>query len=106
MGGDSLMPSVEAVALVGGALWVLAAIVTGVPRGRVPSEFPFLFAVVGMVGALVGTGELVAEPLDIWVTGLAVLIYAIAPVVFAGWLLHRYDPDDDNEDRDGPKTIT
>lgn len=94
----------EAVVLGGAALWLGAAFVTGVPWGRVPSEFPFLFSVIGIIGSLIGVTGWVPEAIDVWLTLGAVALYAITPVVFTIWLLHRYDPEDRSPNN--PRTMT
>lgn len=94
----------EAIALGGAALWILAALVTGVPRGRVPSEFPFLFAVIGVIGSTIGVTEWVPATVDIWLTLGAVVLYALTPIIFTGWLLYRYD--DEQRDPNNPRTMT
>lgn len=99
------MGTPEVVILFGAFLWLGAALVTGLPRGYIPSEIPFLFAVISAIGALIGVSEWVPETVDVAFTFAAATLYLVTPVVFTIWLLHRYDPND-NEGRDGPKTIT
>lgn len=82
----------ETIILFGAAIWVGAALVTGLPKQRaVPSQFPALFAIIGVIGSLIGVTELLPEDIDIALTLLAVLIYLVTPVVFS-WHLYRVYP--------------
>lgn len=97
--------SPEAITLAGAALWILAAFVTGLPRGRVPSEFPFLFSIIGIIGSALAVTEWTPAPVDIWLTFGAIALYALMPIVFTAWLLHRYDDEEGHSD-DNPRTVT
>lgn len=84
----------EIIVLLGAAFWVGAALATGIPQHRFPSEFPLLFAVIAAVGSLIGVTEMVPASVDIALTILAVVLYAITPIVFA-WHLYRVYPSQD-----------
>lgn len=81
----------ETIVLFGAAFWAGGALATGVPKRRFPSEFPLLFAVIAVIGSLIGVTELLPEDIDIAVTILAVVLYAITPIVFS-WHLYRIYP--------------
>lgn len=81
----------EMIVLTGATIWAGAALATGLPKRRFPSQFPFLFAVIAVIGSLIGVTELLPENIDIAVTLLAVLLYAATPIVFS-WHLFRVYP--------------
>lgn len=81
----------ETVVLFGAAFWAGAALATGVPKRRFPSQFPALFAIIAFIGSLIGVTELLPEEIDVAVTILAVMLYAVTPVVFS-WHLYRVYP--------------
>lgn len=84
----------ETIVLFGAAIWAGAALATGIPKRRFPSEFPLLFATIAVIGSLIGVTELLPEEIDIAVTILAVLLYVVTPIVFS-WHLFRIYPSQD-----------
>lgn len=94
----------DTLALIGAMLWGGAAIVTGVPRGLVPSEIPFLFTVPAIIGGLLGLTGWTRSTTDEWLILLAISIYVLAPVVLAAWILHARSAE--QRDNGNPKTIT
>lgn len=81
----------ETIVLFGAAVWAGAALATGIPKRRFPSEFPLLFAVIAVIGSLIGVTELLPEEIDIAVTLLAVVLYVVTPIGFS-WHLFRIYP--------------
>lgn len=85
----------ETIVLFGAAFWAGAALATGIPKKRFPSEFPALFAAIAVIGSLIGITELLPEDIDIAVTLLAVVLYVVTPIVFS-WHLFRVYPARDS----------
>lgn len=82
----------ETVLLVAGIIWITAALATGLPDKRFPSEFPFLFSIVGFIAALIGVTELVPENVDILLTAIGVTLFAITPIIVTVKLYRAYPP--------------
>jgi hypothetical protein len=80
----------EMIVLLGAGFWAGAALVTGLPKRRIPSEFPMLFAAIAVIGSVIGVTELLPESLDVAFTILAVVLYVITPIVFTAHLLNAY----------------
>lgn len=83
----------ETIVLAGAAFWGAGAFLTGVPAGRIPPEFPFLFTVIAIIGSLIGVTEMLPETLDIAVTLLAVVAFALTPLAATVMLYARYPPN-------------
>src|SRR5699024_7405247 len=79
-GGTTIMQP-ETIVLLGAAFWAGAALATGLPKRRIPSEFPMLFAIIAFIGSLIGVTELLPESLDVAFTIVAVALYAITPII-------------------------
>lgn len=80
----------ETIALFGAALWLGAAFATGLPYRRFPSAFPLLFSTFAVIGSLIGVTEMLPEEIDILFTFIAVVLFAVTPVIAVWHLYNRY----------------
>lgn len=86
----------ESILLVASGLWVACALATGIPDRRFPSEFPFLFASVGFVAAMIGVTEIVPETVGTALTALGVILFAALPIFVTVKLYQAYPPIEEN----------
>lgn len=98
------MPLIEEAALLGAFLWGGAALLTGGVHGLAPSEIPFVFTVMTVIGALIAATGWTPARIDIWLFGLAAALYVLTPVALTAWLLRHNEAED--RDPENPKTIT
>ncbi len=82
----------EVILLIAAATWIGAALATGIPRHRFPSEFPFLFASVGVISSIIGVTELAPPNVDVILTLLGVILFTIIPIVTTVKLYRTYPP--------------
>lgn len=103
----------DLVLLVASALWAAAALVTGLPHRRIPSEFPFLFSLISACAAFVGFGDFLGPDGDTLLTIIGVLLFTITPVIITIQLFRSYPPQesagaktvsDGGQPADGPET--
>lgn len=86
----------EYILLVASILWMSAALATGLPHRRFPSEFPFMFSLVAFVAAMIGVTELVPESVDMMLTAIGVILFSLIPVVVTIKLYQSYPPVEAN----------
>jgi hypothetical protein len=82
----------EQILIIAAFIWGFAAIATGYPRGRFPAEYPFLFAVIAIITAMIGITEYVTETADVLLTIIAVVLFALTPIALAVRLYQAYPP--------------
>lgn len=80
------------VLLIASGLWAAAALATGLPHRRIPSEFPFLFALISLCGALVGVADFVPDSSDTLLTIAGVLLFTVTPIIITIKLFRAYPP--------------
>lgn len=80
------------VLLIASGLWVGAALATGLPDRRIPSDYPFLFSLIAACAALVGFGDFLPPSGDAVITILGVLLFAVAPIIMTAKLYYSYPP--------------
>lgn len=86
----------ETIVLAAGMFWMAASLATGLPHKRFPSEFPFLFALITVVSAMIGVTELVPESIDNLLTMTAVILFAVTPILITLKLYQAYPPHPDS----------
>lgn len=82
----------EIILLAAAVTWIGAALATGLPRHRFPSEFPALFATVGFISSVIGVTEMVPPNVDVLLTLIGVLLFAITPIATTVKLYRSYPP--------------
>jgi hypothetical protein len=80
----------EQILIIAAFIWGLAAIATGYPRNRFPTEFPFFYSVIAIITTMIGITEYVTEAADVLLTFIAVGLFTLTPIILTIRLYQAY----------------